>query len=110
VIHTFDQRRLSVYVMNATLVPTEVVVLFAVLQVSFRLLSIRVFVCIASVADHTLLLVGISDAYYCSECTRLEKDRDGCPKIVNLGASRTDLFYERRRLGASPLLSISTHN
>ncbi len=42
-----------------------------------------------------------SDAYYCAECTRLEKDRDGCPKIVNLGASRTDLFYERRRLGAS---------
>ncbi|KAF7356377.1 Ubiquitin fusion degradation protein 4 [Mycena venus] len=28
-----------------------------------------------------------------------KKDRDGCPKIVNLGASRTDLFYERRRLG-----------
>jgi len=50
---------------------------------------------------------GISDAYYCAECTRLEKDRDGCPKIVNLGASRTDLFYERRRLGASlPPLSL----
>jgi hypothetical protein len=48
--------------------------------------------------------VGISDAYYCAECTRLEKDRDGCPKIVNLGASRTDLFYERRRLGASTCL------
>ena len=55
---------------------------------------------------YTLLLwivlidrLGISDAYYCAECTRLEKDRDGCPKIVNLGASRTDLFYERRRLG-----------
>ena len=46
---------------------------------------------------------GISDAYYCAECTRLEKDRDGCPKIVNLGASRTDLFYERRRLGSSLL-------
>lgn len=45
------------------------------------------------------MLLGISDAYYCAECTRLEKDRDGCPKIVNLGASRTDLFYERRRLG-----------
>ena len=44
-------------------------------------------------------ITGISDAYYCAECTRLEKDRDGCPKIVNLGASRTDLFYERRRLG-----------
>ncbi|XP_050374720.1 PHD finger-like domain-containing protein 5A [Argentina anserina] len=26
----------------------------------------------------------ISDAYYCKECTQLEKDRDGCPKIVNL--------------------------
>lgn len=47
------------------------------------------------------LVPGISDAYYCAECTRLEKDRDGCPKIVNLGASRTDLFYERRRLGTS---------
>lgn len=47
------------------------------------------------------MMLGISDAYYCAECTRLEKDRDGCPKIVNLGASRTDLFYERRRLGTS---------
>ena len=24
---------------------------------------------------------------------------DGCPRITNLGASRTDLFYERRGLG-----------
>ena len=57
-------------------------------------------------------LLGISDAYYCAGCTRLEKDRDGCPKIVNLGASRTDLFYERRRLGTShPSMfeKISTH-
>ncbi|KAJ6670972.1 PHD FINGER-LIKE DOMAIN-CONTAINING PROTEIN 5A [Salix viminalis] len=38
--------------------------------------------------------VGISDAYYCKECTQLEKDRDGCPKIVNLGSAKTDLFYE----------------
>lgn len=34
---------------------------------------------------------GISDAFYCFECTRLEKDRDGCPKIINLGSSRTDV-------------------
>ncbi|MCO5594464.1 hypothetical protein L7F22_048494 [Adiantum nelumboides] len=40
---------------------------------------------------------GIADAYYCTECTRLEKDRDGCPKVVNLGASRTDLFYLRKK-------------
>ena len=52
---------------------------------------------------------GISDAYYCAECTRLEKDRDGCPKIVNLGASRTDLFYERRRLGASCVVARSVY-
>ena len=37
---------------------------------------------------------GISDAYYCKECTILEKDRDGCPKIVNLGQAKTDMFYE----------------
>ena len=31
----------------------------------------------------------------------MEKDRDGCPKIVNIGASRKDLSYERRKLGTS---------
>ena len=25
--------------------------------------------------------------------------RDGCPKIVNLGSSKTDLFYERKKYG-----------
>lgn len=39
---------------------------------------------------------GIGDAYYCQECVMLEKDRDGCPKIVNMGSSRTDVFYEKR--------------
>ena len=43
--------------------------------------------------------VGISDAYYCKECTLLEKDRDGCPKIVNLGSAKTDRFYERKKYG-----------
>jgi PHD finger-like domain-containing protein 5A len=72
---------------------------------------------------------GISDAYYCKvwthearelaatrhaagssvrvltlvaavqECQITEKDRDGCPKIVNLGSARTDLFYERKKYG-----------
>ncbi|KAF4369218.1 hypothetical protein F8388_011705, partial [Cannabis sativa] len=46
--------------------------------------------------------VGISDAYYCKECTQQEKDRDGCPKIVNLGSAKTDLFYE-------PLANILTY-
>ena len=35
--------------------------------------------------------LGTSDAYYCTECTKLEKDRDGCPKIVNIGTAKTDL-------------------
>ena len=39
---------------------------------------------------------GISDAFYCFECTRLEKDRDGCPKIINLGSSRTDVSFPLR--------------
>ena len=43
--------------------------------------------------------VGLSDAYYCKECTLMEKDRDGCPKIVNLGSARTDLYYERKKYG-----------
>lgn len=42
---------------------------------------------------------GVSDAYYCKECSIQEKDRDGCPKIVNLGSSKTDLFYERKKYG-----------
>jgi PHD finger-like domain-containing protein 5A len=41
---------------------------------------------------------GTADAYYCHSCTLQEKDRDGCPKIVNLGASRADLFYERKKM------------
>ncbi len=71
--------------------------------------------------------LGVADAYYCKECTIQEKDRDGCPKvwslephmtvsgvrancpitkkhsrslqIINLGAAKTDLFYERKKFG-----------
>lgn len=42
---------------------------------------------------------GTTDAYYCRECVQLGKDREGCPKIVNLGATKTDLFYERKKYG-----------
>ena len=42
---------------------------------------------------------GVTDAYYCRECCQMEKDRDGCPKIVNLGSTKTDLFYERKKYG-----------
>lgn len=49
---------------------------------------------------------GISDAFYCFECTRLEKDRDGCPKIINLGSSRTDVSFHAFFLFYSGLSSI----
>ena len=92
VIRTSDLKLWSGYVMNAILVPMVVAASYAE-----RLVSILSPI----LAKYVSIMIGISDAYYCAECTRLEKDRDGCPKIVNLGASRTDLFYERRRLGTS---------
>lgn len=45
--------------------------------------------------------IGLSDAYYCRECVLMEKDRDGCPKIINIGTARMDLFYERKKYGFS---------
>lgn len=27
--------------------------------------------------------------------------RDGCPKIINLGSAKTDLFYERKKYGCA---------
>ena len=36
---------------------------------------------------------------FCLVISLQEKDRDGCPKIVNLGTSKTDLFYERKKYG-----------
>jgi PHD finger-like domain-containing protein 5A len=38
---------------------------------------------------------GVSDAYYCAECVRLERDRDGCPRVINLGSSRKGQHYEK---------------
>jgi PHF5-like protein len=87
-------------VTNAILARMEAVVSSVDLQVSHSIINLLFFFGPCSrMLLPTHALSGISDAYYCAECTRLEKDRDGCPKIVNLGASRTDLFYERRRLG-----------
>ena len=42
--------------------------------------------------------VGEDDAYYCAECVQLGKDRDGCPRVLNLGTSRADNYYRTRRL------------
>jgi len=37
--------------------------------------------------------------YNTGECVQTGKDRDGCPKVVNLGSTKTDLFYERKKYG-----------
>lgn len=34
----------------------------------------------------------------------MEKDRDGCPKVVNVGSAKLDLWYERRRARQPPKL------
>uniref|UniRef100_A0A6U4SPQ9 PHF5-like protein n=1 Tax=Hemiselmis andersenii TaxID=464988 RepID=A0A6U4SPQ9_HEMAN len=40
---------------------------------------------------------GTAEAFYCRECTVLEKDRDGCPKTINLGSAKKDSFYQRKK-------------
>lgn len=40
---------------------------------------------------------GVADAFYCVECTILEKDREGCPKIINVGTAKIDLVYEKKK-------------
>lgn len=45
---------------------------------------------------------GLVDAMFCLECCRLERDRDGCPRIVNVGHSRLDYFYSKRQNAFNP--------
>lgn len=40
---------------------------------------------------------GFSDAYYCKQCTLLEKDREGCPRVVNMGSARLDALFEKKK-------------
>jgi len=63
------------------------------------LIRVRSNNCFRTSPLNNTLGAGISDAYYCKECVQCEKDRDGCPKIVNLGQAKTDLFYERKKYG-----------
>lgn len=41
----------------------------------------------------------VADAYYCKGCVQLEKDRDGCPTVVNVGTAQRDWFYHRKKHG-----------
>ncbi|KAL7664388.1 Pre-mRNA-splicing factor RDS3 [[Candida] zeylanoides] len=35
-------------------------------------------------------------SYYCLECVRLEKDREGCPRIINVGSTRSDMMARKK--------------
>lgn len=37
------------------------------------------------------------EAYYCTQCCLLERDRDGCPRVVNVGDTRSDNFYNKKK-------------
>lgn len=37
---------------------------------------------------------GNTPAYYCRECCRLEKDRDGCPKIVDISIAKINQIFQ----------------
>lgn len=39
---------------------------------------------------------GNNDAYYCKTCVLLEKDREGCPKIINLGNAKKDMIFDKK--------------
>lgn len=41
---------------------------------------------------------GVSEAYYCWECCKLEKNKDGCPKILNIGSNKLDRHFERKAI------------
>lgn len=36
-------------------------------------------------------------AYYCLECVRLEKHREGCPRILNIGSSKSDMLFNKKK-------------
>lgn len=40
---------------------------------------------------------GSAVAYYCLECVVSEKDREGCPRILNVGSSKADMVFNKRK-------------
>ena len=54
--------------------------------------------CVGCVGANCLREVPLETSLPYSSLSALQ--RDGCPKIINLGAARTDRFYERKKYGA----------
>ncbi|WFD28342.1 Pre-mRNA-splicing factor ini1 [Malassezia nana] len=62
-------------------------------------MATNVLFVVGMVFPYVYVLLIQQDAYYCAECTRLEKDRDGCPKTVNIGHARMDAIFTRKMQG-----------
>ena len=65
------------------------------LPVLTSIFPLRTSIAARPASGSTPLIPAISDAYYCTECTRLEKDRDGCPRIINVSSSPPPSFVAR---------------
>ncbi|EGV64651.1 PHF5-like protein [Yamadazyma tenuis ATCC 10573] len=39
------------------------------------------------------------EAFYCLECVRLEKHREGCPRILNMGSSKSSMIMDKKKVG-----------
>ncbi|CAL9727599.1 pre-mRNA-splicing factor Rds3p [Monosporozyma unispora] len=49
-------------------------------------------------ANHSCIICNnpnaTNKAYYCLECIKLEKNKDGCPKILNIGSNKIDRHFD----------------
>ncbi|CCF59479.1 hypothetical protein KAFR_0H00700 [Kazachstania africana CBS 2517] len=52
---------------------------------SFGKQSYSCITCGSNLAHH--------EAFYCFECCKLEKDKDGCPRIINVGSNTVDKHF-----------------
>ncbi|EEQ37487.1 putative pre-mRNA-splicing factor [Clavispora lusitaniae] len=61
---------------------------------SYGHLGKRCIICSAHLGENAELG---SPAYYCQECVVQEKHREGCPRITNVGSSKADMIFNKKR-------------
>lgn len=60
-------------------------------ECSYGHLENRCILCGSNLVDNNS-----SVAYYCLECVLMEKDREGCPRIINVGSSKVDMIHNKK--------------
>lgn len=63
-------------------------------ECSFGHLYNKCILCSNYLGDNNELGVA---AYYCAECVRTEKHREGCPRIVNIGSLKSDMVFKKKK-------------